>query len=432
MNTVMQVVRLDPAFRWTPLMAGVLFLFGLSAGGLEVATSVFALVAPCLLIAALSQANAGRRCEMWQAALPVHGRDLLLARLTACLCMTWTSWLCGVAGLSMRGMSVSNALGGTVGSPLLITMVIAVMLVTRSSAMDPGVSVPVFCAFLSVAAVAIFAGGFFLGPPVLACVALITGGLLAYAIRRAPPAFQVRVQCTRRSETTASAPVGRWRARNAPFLRAVKSWQFLLLCLLSLSLMVYVRGGGQLFVVALLSGFTRPVFDKAAWMYGLPVSRERMLAWAILPWWLLFVASYGAAVVLGPWPPLDKVIAGSNYWLADYMLTQFWLAVSMHCEFWTREAPSLKWGRGWRAIGTLVLFAIPFLLGSRVPFETADGLALQVPVALAIAQYLPSEPAIWVVLICGTPILLWMWLVRAFARTDVQFNQNQAGSLSAN
>lgn len=431
MSTVMQLVRLDPAFRWAPLIAGVLFVFGLSLATVEVRTFVFAIVAPSILIAALTQANSGRRCETWQAALPIHGQALLVARLSACLFMTWVSWASWLAGLSMRGMGVGNAFGGTISTPLLITLVIAVMLVTRRSAMEPAVSLPVFWGFLSMAAMVVIGGGFFLGAPFLTCVALVAGGLLAYAIRRAPACFQVRVASMPRKSESAIRSVGfhSSRARNSPFLAAMKSWQFLWLCSFSLGEMLFVRGGASLFLVAMLPG-AGPMFSRTDWMCSLPVSRARVLAWAILPWWLILVVSYRVGVSLRPLPELAKAIAGSNYWLADYLLTQFFLAAGIRCEFWSREAPSARWGRWWRITGTFVLFSVPLLLGSRSPFETAEGLPFHVPVALAIARYLPSEPILWAVLICGTPILLWMWLLRAFARVESPLNPAAASRVS--
>jgi len=163
--------------------------------------------------------------------------------------------------------------------------------------------------------------------------------------------------------------------------------------------------------------------ERTWWMCGLHVSRERMLGWAVLPWWVLFVVSYVAGVALGPLPVLGKAIAGSNYWLADYLLMQFCLAVAIRLELWLRQPLPLTSGRRWRAFAYMTLLMVPVLLSVNSIYKNAGGLPMQVPVALAIARYLPSEPAIWVLLICSTPILLWKWLLRAFARTELQFNR---------
>jgi hypothetical protein len=272
-------------------------------------------------------------------------------------------------------------------------------------------------------------GSIFLGVAFQLGVAAIGFGLLAYGIARAPAGFQVAITPATEAQdagSTAELNSRDWKTRNLPFLRPMRGWQPLTGCLFALSQIFFVRFGFSPLAATSLYFYPRAILDSTSWMYGLPVRRERVLAWAILPCWTLFVVATAIGVSLGPFYVLEKVTADNRYWVADYLLSQLWFAIALFSVLWDRKRPPLRGRNLWRILSTgVVTNLIPLLLVMFPAFDSVNGPSVHIKMTLTLARYLPNEPVLWIVIIAGTPVVLWMLLLRAFRDVDATFEGPQ-------
>jgi hypothetical protein len=423
MPGVLRLVRLSAPYRATGWLAGLLFLAGLAASRVEVGPWTLAALTPVLMAIVVS-VTPQRRCELWLVALPIHGRTLLMARTISWAVMVWVPWICAVAGLALGGEHLIYSARKMAIAPTFVTLFLAVLNAGRTQEMEPTSSM--LASVLAPAGVLlIILGTAFWGVPFQLGVVAIALGLLVYGIGKAPATFQLTVAPVTQAPTpvgTATLTSSDWTTRNLPFLRPMLGWQPVAAYLFAFTQIFFVRNGFSPLAVSSLSFYPRAMLESTFWMYGLPVHRRRILAWSILPCWMLFSACSAFGVWLGPLYPLDKLIPDDRYWVADYLLSQFWFAVTAFCPLYVMKRPPLKGRKLWRVLATSVINILPFFLVMFPTYDAPNGPPLHVQLTLALARHLPTEPVFWIVMIAGTSVALWILLLRAFRNIDITFD----------
>lgn len=105
---------------------------------------------------------------------------------------------------------------------------------------------------------------------------------------------------------------------------------------------------------------------------------------------------------------MTPVMLLTAYWDLKAFRIPNWLVGATVLVFFIAVAPSLGWGGiGWRLIGALIVFAIGVFCFMVLSFGAGD-----VKMATALALFVPSAHAMFVLLLFGVMMLAGLFLVR--------------------
>jgi hypothetical protein len=283
---IYQLMKRDPAWKIGVLAAAVAVLPMLAT---RPSRPLTALVAATPILGLFAFARPQQRATQFEAALPVPGRDLYLARLGALLAAVWGPF------------AIYAATGPYWSVSLLEWAVLATLLILLPlSARVREFACPVWMvAVVWIAGTAAGAAGLYLLSPAvfLGLCALAVAAVFLKTWVSIPPSFQ-----TAPAEAVAPRPLSIRPASVSPvwwtFARQVYPWfiLFYVLGMLEQSL-----AGSWMFAVCFAIGVYGITRQRRRWLQGLPIARRVFLLLALLPAVLPMVA--GAAFsVAGPKP----------------------------------------------------------------------------------------------------------------------------------
>lgn len=287
---ILQFIRRDPAWRFTPAFAvtaaGAAFFYS-SWHPSSLAGVMFG-----SYIVAVMQVMPHRRATFFEAALPVAGRDLFLARFLSLMALVWLPGAAASATLVLTGN-----LAKTVSAIALLAVVLTLATIVNLSVRIREFAAPRWltlgcpaCA-LGAAAVGLTSGHALLVAVVCGVAAI---GVGAAAWRSVPEAFQcapMEVSRARKKTGNAEPSIPWW-----PIIRSLLPWRAAMIIPLSF---FFVATGQWFFGPMYLMMAYSQTRVTTRWTLGLPVSRRAMLAAATVPMLLVLACGTELGMVVG-------------------------------------------------------------------------------------------------------------------------------------
>jgi len=288
---IYQLIRRDPAWKYVP---SVILLSAVA--GLLVGKYPSAVVIPLYAGSAAFACRPNQRATLFEATLPVAGRQLFLARLSVILSMIWLPAIAGFSGVlvsvdfagysrysrALSGGPAELALGLGAVAAVYTLAIIAMQSVRVREAGAPNWLMPVF--FLATQGTVMASALRPITAPVLMLCAPLSAALFLKTWRAVPKTFQIAPA----GKAAGAAPVSRARANRGgepvtawlPILRSVWSAQVygvvpVFFCLAAMQ--------GQWIAACVLfpMGLWQVAPQPVRWAWSLPVNR-RMVLWTIL------------------------------------------------------------------------------------------------------------------------------------------------------
>ncbi len=286
---ILRLMKRDPAWKFTPwlsaaaVIAALLYsrLGGLIGGSLGGAMGG-------LILILFMRAQPHRRVTFFEAALPISGRDLLLARFLSLLALIWLPATAVGATLLLSGKGAFSdfAIGGF--AAIVLTLGMTIVLSTRIEEFAAPVWVTLACPVTAVIVLVLTLGVKHSVPiPAICVVVAVTLGVLAW--RRVPEAFQcapVAVSAPRQSAGSA-APSNPWW----PVMRSLLPWRSAVI--IPISLWWVATGIWLIAPMYMMMAYAQSRLSTR-WTLALPLSRRTLLAMAIIP--ILFLLAGSAEV----------------------------------------------------------------------------------------------------------------------------------------
>ncbi len=289
MSRVLLLIRRDPATRllpWMILAALASWICYWKAPGDTALGFVTGLAIPLVMFT-----QPQRRATLFDAALPIDGRDFLRARICSLLLYVWVP-----GGIALLGAALFGRLPAEI---FLLRIAAGMMLVSAAFVLCQTLFLPDFelggvtsggmLAFLMGAQI----GLVFLPAPVLwvllAAIPLLTAALAVAVWPKAPLTFQYRIAGSsgERRQTAVARRAGAVQPRTAK-LRALYPWQGVLF--LSFSV-IYPLINQPLLPLCFLFGFLAQSLFGVRWLATLPVSRRQIMFCLLAPYLLLYSVS---------------------------------------------------------------------------------------------------------------------------------------------
>jgi len=280
---ILQFIKRDPAWKFTPWFTaaaalGALFYSARPGGWLPLT-----IAGPVYLILWML-ALPHQRVTFFEAALPVSGRDLFLARFLSLLAMIWLPAVATVAILLAGSKAAAAPQIAVVATILTLGTIINLSVRIKEFTAPPKLTL--WCASCTTGAV-IPALGFRL--PIL--VAAICGGaafvVAEIAWRSVPKTFQSApwdVATPRRNIGNAAPSLPWW-----PIIRSLFPWQSALFIPVGT---LFAATGQWIFAPMYLMMAYSQTRQTTRWTLALPISSRRMFAASTIP--MLLVLAFGA------------------------------------------------------------------------------------------------------------------------------------------
>ncbi|HWC96539.1 MAG TPA: hypothetical protein VG456_07315 [Candidatus Sulfopaludibacter sp.] len=280
---ILQFLKRDPAWQITPWLAAAAAAVCHSA--FHASWMPLTLIGPVYLVTYM-RTRPHQRVTFFEAALPVSGRQLFLARCLALLGMIWLP--------AAACISVFLVAGETQWLPyvLLIALPLTVAVLTTLSVRIREFAAPgwltMFCPVTALCAMIPLVS---LKEPLLVILACTAASVLlsAFAWRSAPEVFQSASMAMAEPQRTAraGAPSLPWW----PVLRSLAPWQTAIFVPVSL---IWVATGDWIFAPMYLMMAYSQTRVTTRWTQALPISRRTILCLSVIP--LLMVLAVGAEV----------------------------------------------------------------------------------------------------------------------------------------
>ena len=406
---VYQLIKRDPAWKYLP------YLILLSAvAGLFLAASPghVALVGGYVGFGGAFLCRPHQHATRFEAALPVAGRQLFLARVSLMMAMLWLPAIaCGAAVL------ISGGFANSALAPMEMATVCTLSIMAVQSVRVRELNGPMWLLY-----------GLFLLPgmgiqlvaiPHAAIPVVVTCAALALALflrnwRAVPKSFQIALV----GASADAAPVGHAKARSGgepvtvwlPILRSVFSWQYgMWLWFLFLAPKSVMWIGGCGFSLAALWGITR---QRVGWTQALPI-RPRVVLWTILAPVLLTLASgYFASLHFGshqrPVPELRDQVLNLGAMLGWALLVVLFMALFNWRRL--RHVPLvIRRGLLGLVLGVPIVGSLVVLILLSKPATLAAG-ALIPDALLRLSRALPGSLAA-VIAFAALPLAALCWAV---------------------
>jgi hypothetical protein len=279
---IWQFFKRDAAWGYAPMFAATLALASLFYNPRHQGSLIVAMAGPIFMVLFMRSAP-HRRVTLFEAALPVSGRTLILARYLALLSLIWLPAAAMAVTLALRGH-------GDVAPGLLLGGIALTLVVTAILSVRPReFAAPVWLTFAGpmLVAMTIVPASMLKEPLFLAgALAIITVVWTAIAWQSVPEGFQSPVFRRATSRGNAAPAVGWW-----PLIPALASWQ--LAMFVSVGLLFVATGEwvfGPLYMMLAYSHMR----TAGRWTMALPIPRRTMLTASALP--LLLVLAIGTEI----------------------------------------------------------------------------------------------------------------------------------------
>ncbi len=350
---ILQFIRRDPAWRFTPAFAVTAALAALFYSSTGHPGSLIGVIFPSYVLAVMMVVP-HRRATFFEAALPVAGRDLFLARFLSLMALVWLPGAAASATLLLTGN-----LAKTVSAIALTAVVLTLAMIVNLSVRVREFAAPTWLTLCCPAcAVGVAVVGLISGHALL--VAVVCGvaaiGVGAVTWKSVPEAFQCAPMelSTARKKTGNAAPSIPWW----PIIRSLFPWQAAMIIPLSF---FFASTGQWLFGPMYLMMAYSQTRVTTRWTLGLPISRRAMLAAATVP--ILLVLAFGTEL---------GMVAGFARQAADLVRQGDPDRVVVNRAFWRRapdgRTPVIQapWGETFQPAPVLILglaFYNPYAVG---------------------------------------------------------------------
>ena len=367
---ILQLMRRDPAWKSTPwltLTAAIGTLFY----AVRHADPFFAGMAAPIYLVVFMRTLPHQRATFFEAALPVSGRDLFLARFLSLTLLTWLPAAAVALVLAVNGYRAAIAGGIAVIAIVLTLGTVAILSVRVTQFAAPSwltIATPTFASIILVPAF-VYRHGLAVGA--VGVTAAIALGARTW--KSIPEAFQsapTEVSIERKSVGSA-APSQPW----LPILRSLFPWQLALFAPISL---VWVVTGDWIFAsMYMMIGYSQARVTSR-WTLALPVSRRVLFAASTIPMLLLLAGSAEVGMLTGVSKQGKNLIRQGD---PDHFRATGALDVAVSRAFWKwapgGRIPAIEapWGETvqpdpFRVLG--LTFYNPYAVGQRNSFQFQD------------------------------------------------------------
>ena len=365
---ILQFIKRDPAWKLTPGLMGAAVTAAMLYALLHQGWAPM-IVFPIYMVLYL-RAVPQQRVTFFEAALPVSGRDLFLARGLALLGMIWLPALAGTAVLLLAGSGQDR-----LANIAIIALVLTLSVLAPLSIRIKEFAAPSWLAMCSPVIAAMTIPLLTLGQPLLVAglcaAAVLAFGALVWST--VPEVFQcgspdARVE--RRTRGNAAPAIPWW-----PVIRSLFPWQTAIFIPISL---IWSTTGEWIFGPMYLMMAYNQIRINTRWTLALPIRRRVLLAASVIP--LLLVLAGGAefGMLTGKAQPVRDLIQLGD---PNNFRTTGAIDVWVNKAFW-RYAPDGRvpavqapWGettqpRSWRVLG--LAFYNPYSVAQNNSLEFQD------------------------------------------------------------
>ena len=301
---VLYLLKRDDTFKGALVVSLFAPTVLLAGPGLIISGSLLGAAAFLVLVMA-ARFRLDQRTSHFEAALPIAGRQIYLARVAGALAMVWLPVAVACLALLLVRGSAGKPLAGLLvqGGAVLTLAALCPLSVRLQEAAIPGPVAAGICAAVAAAGVAIG----FLVPPLVHLLLFFTAGTVVFlrAYRTVPPSFQTSpLEAIQERQPWLSHGARRWGGRRRPVWWPIWRSAFPWLVLILLPCGVFAGSGIQIAPMFLVIVFQTGVLARngTRWLESLPLShRARLaltLATTVVPF--LIGASIGIGVQSGP------------------------------------------------------------------------------------------------------------------------------------
>jgi hypothetical protein len=360
---IFQLIKRDPAWRMAPIVALVVgvvaMLYPSDPRRVNSLTLMFTVVMGCSV-----QARPHVRATLFEAALPIAGRDLWVARVLSLLALVWLPVLCGVCSALLVRFDGTRAVALVEAAAILTAATLALQAVRVRQLAGPRWFYVGWAVLWPVG----FLACYFVAPGVVigAC-GLASAAMLIGSWRAVPASFQVApleaADSVAVPENVPDVPVARMAFAWMPVLRSA-SWlpAIFFPCMVAGALF---GSWFAFFPIFTVQGAVQ-TRQRTRWLSALPLSYRRLLLITLVSSVLPIVAGVAVGICIGALYQDNSMTAGP--------MRQALPAVNVALEFW-RYAPGDKvpviqapWGETvdagtFRALG--LTFYNPYSVGWR-------------------------------------------------------------------
>jgi hypothetical protein len=288
---ILQFIRRDPAWKLAPWLTAAAAIAALFYSPRHPGSLIVGVGVPVYAVMFM-RTLPHQRVTFFEAALPVSGRDLFLARLLSLLAMLWLPATATAAMLLLMGNPAS-----TVSTVALIAIVMTLAMIVILSVQVKQFAAP---AWLTVAcspfAALALALALSLGHPLPIAGAYAAAAITIAAIawKAVPEAFQsapVAVSAPRKKTGNAAPSIPWW-----PVIRSLFPWQIAIFVPIGI---LWAASGPFIYAPMYLCSGYSAAKSGSRWTLALPISRRLMLAAAALPMLLVLAAGSIIGAVTG-------------------------------------------------------------------------------------------------------------------------------------
>lgn len=298
---IFALMKRDPAWKVLPYTVACSVVATLSLGQTGVASLFVSLAFPLLLMVRMHQ-----RVTLFEASLPVDGRDLLKSRLYSMLLCVWLPIGAVLFTEAIRNHAAEGFLGRLPGLGTAESLAIFVMLTRQLPQF--GIR-PVEAALMWCGCLAAAIAGMIMMPeqtfwPTAAAIIVAGTGWLAWTWPRQTFSFTCApggVSASGNRSREAFGPRELWpTTRWTPLIRTLYPWQSWIW--LTLAAIMPLSMGNLAFPLLYVTSALGQAGSGINWSMTLPVSRRTVLALTITPFFVAFIASFLIGINIWPGP----------------------------------------------------------------------------------------------------------------------------------
>lgn len=409
---ILRLVKRDPAWQMTRMLAVMVVIAVAAPLGFSKVNIVVAVAATLLGCSASARPHV--HATLFEAALPITGRDLFLARTLSLLATVWLPLLCGVAAILLVRADRPLALMLVEAAAVLTPLILLQQAIRVGEIAGPQWPLFLVCALAG----AVCGLPWYSLPPgvVLSICGLVSAALLTETWFAVPPSLQVVSLKVAEPAAVPASPVARTASAWMPILRSAPSGFG--------ALVMVLLGAFRTWFIFFPMLAVLPVVEsrqRTRWLFALPLSYRALLTITLVSAVVPVLAGVAVGMWISPFIDYRPMVAGPDQAVMRILTLEAAALCSLFLVF-ASELP--RWHLLRRLSITVRAIVMSLFLG--VPI-TAYLLAISHPIAsralfhsilLRLTSALPNP--VLAVSAAAVPVCAMYWLLeRQFGQSEL-------------